>query len=91
MRSADLSGAVSGDRGRERVARSGIEDRSKTFIEMQELETGAWLGVIEDSELVEDHPEGYDEQRLGGGKLDARKRTTQWLGGWLTVSPRQAG
>jgi cobalamin biosynthesis protein CobT len=37
--------------------------RFKAFIEMQELETGAWRGVIEDGELVEEHPEDYDAQR----------------------------
>ena len=37
--------------------------RFKAFIEMQELETGAWRGVIEDGELVAEHPEDYDAQR----------------------------
>jgi len=37
--------------------------RFKAFIEMQELETGAWRGVIEDGELVEPHDESYDEER----------------------------
>jgi hypothetical protein len=30
---------------------------------MQELETGAWRGVIEDGELVEPHDDSYDEER----------------------------
>jgi uncharacterized membrane protein len=37
--------------------------RFKAFIEMAETETGAWRGVIEDGELVEPHPEDYDEER----------------------------
>ena len=37
--------------------------RYKAFIEMQELETGAWRGVIEDGEVVEPHDESYDEER----------------------------
>jgi uncharacterized membrane protein YgcG len=37
--------------------------RFKAFIEMQEIETGAWRGVIEDGELVEDHDDSYDEER----------------------------
>ena len=37
--------------------------RYKAFIEMQEIETGAWRGVIEDGELVEEHDESYDEGR----------------------------
>jgi uncharacterized membrane protein len=37
--------------------------RYKAFIEMQEVETGAWRGVIEDGELVEEHDPSYDEGR----------------------------
>jgi uncharacterized membrane protein len=37
--------------------------RYKAFVEMQEVETGAWRGVIEDGELVEDHDPSYDEGR----------------------------
>jgi hypothetical protein len=37
--------------------------RYKAFIEMQENETGAWRGVIEDGELVEEHDPSYDEGR----------------------------
>jgi uncharacterized membrane protein len=37
--------------------------RFKAFIEMQELETGAWRGVIEDGELVEEHDDSYDDER----------------------------
>ena len=37
--------------------------RFKAFIEMQELETGAWRGVIEDGEVVEPHDDSYDDER----------------------------
>jgi hypothetical protein len=37
-----------------RAARADLH-RFKAFIEMQDVETGAWRGVIEDGELVEDH------------------------------------
>ena len=43
--------------------------RFKAFIEMQELETGAWRGVIEDGELVEPHD---DELRRGARLLRGR-------------------
>ncbi|HEX2125540.1 MAG TPA: hypothetical protein VHF45_03135, partial [Thermoleophilaceae bacterium] len=45
-----------------RAARADLH-RFKAFIEMQEQETGAWRGRIEDGELVEDHPEDYDQGR----------------------------
>jgi len=52
-------------RGMRHVKRSIRSDlhRYKAFIEMQEIETGAWRGVIEDGELVQEHPEDYDEER----------------------------
>ncbi len=37
--------------------------RFKAFIEMQEMETGAWRGVIIDGEVVEPHDPEYDEER----------------------------
>jgi len=45
-----------------RTVRSELH-RFKAFIEMNEVETGAWRGVIEEGEVVEDHPEDYDEGR----------------------------
>jgi uncharacterized membrane protein len=51
-----------GARHVKRAARGDLH-RFKAFIEMQEQETGAWRGRIEDGELVEDHPEDYDEGR----------------------------
>jgi len=52
-------------RGMRHVKRAMRADmhRFKALIEMQELETGAWRGVIEDGELVEDHDPAYDEER----------------------------
>jgi uncharacterized membrane protein len=46
--------------------------RFKAFIEVQEMETGAWRGVIEDGELVEDHDESYDEERQYSGIEDVQ-------------------
>ena len=54
--------AARGMRHVKRAARADLH-RFKAFIEMNELETGAWRGVIEDGELVEEHDEAYDEQR----------------------------
>lgn len=48
-----------------RAARADLH-RFAAFIEMLENETGAWRGVIEDGELVEDHDPSYDEQREYG-------------------------
>ncbi len=57
-----LEKAARGMRHIKRAMRADLH-RFKAFIEMQELETGAWRGVIEDGELVEEHPEDYDSQR----------------------------
>jgi hypothetical protein len=57
-----LEKAARGMRHVKRAARGDLH-RFKAFIEMQEIETGAWRGVIEDGELVEEHPEEYDEER----------------------------
>jgi uncharacterized membrane protein len=54
--------AARGMRHVKRAARADLH-RFKAFIEMQELETGAWRGVIEEGELVEEHPDDYDEER----------------------------
>ena len=54
--------AARGMRHVKRAVRADLH-RFKAFIEMQELETGAWRGVIEDGELVEEHDESYDEER----------------------------
>src|SRR5918997_1647517 len=54
--------AARGMRHVKRAARADLH-RFKAFIEMQEVETGAWRGVIEEGELVEEHPEDYDEER----------------------------
>src|SRR3954464_7315656 len=54
--------AARGMRHIKRAARADLH-RFKAFIEMQENETGAWRGVIEDGELVEEHDPSYDEDR----------------------------
>ena len=54
--------AARGMRHVKRAARADLH-RFKAFIEMNELETGAWRGTIEDGELVEPHDERYDEDR----------------------------
>ncbi len=52
-------------RGARHVKRATRADlhRFVAFIETAEHETGAWRGVIEDGELVEEHDPSYDEQR----------------------------
>jgi uncharacterized membrane protein len=54
--------AARGMRHVKRAARADLH-RFKAFIEMQEIETGAWRGVIEDGELVEEHDDSYDDER----------------------------
>jgi uncharacterized membrane protein len=54
--------AARGMRHVKRAVRADLH-RFKAFIEMQEIETGAWRGVIEDGELVEPHDDSYDEER----------------------------
>jgi uncharacterized membrane protein len=52
-------------RGMRHVKRAVRADmaRFKAFIEMQEVETGAWRGVIHDGEVVKQHDPKYDRQR----------------------------
>jgi uncharacterized membrane protein len=57
-----LEKAARGMRHIKRAVRADLA-RYKAFIEMQEHETGAWRGVIEDGELVEPHDPEYDEYR----------------------------
>jgi len=57
-----LEKAARGLRHVKRAARADLH-RFKAFIEMQDAETGAWRGVIEDGEVVEDHDSSYDKQR----------------------------
>ena len=54
--------AARGMRHVKRAARADLH-RFKAFIEMAEQETGAWRGVIEDGELIEEHDPSYDEER----------------------------
>jgi uncharacterized membrane protein YgcG len=57
-----LEKAARGMRLVKRAVRGDLH-RFKAFIEMAEHETGAWRGVIEDGEVVEDHDPSYDEAR----------------------------
>ncbi len=65
--------AARGMRHVKRAVRADLH-RYKAFIEMQELETGAWRGVIEDGELVEPHDDAYDEERDYSDVEDAQGR-----------------
>jgi hypothetical protein len=57
-----LEKAARGMRHVKRAARADLH-RFKALIEMSGQETGAWRGVIEDGELVEEHDPSYDEER----------------------------
>jgi uncharacterized membrane protein len=57
-----LEKAARGMRHMKRAMRADLH-RFKAFIEMQEMETGAWRGVIEEGELVEEHDDSYDDER----------------------------
>jgi uncharacterized membrane protein len=57
-----LEKAARGMRHIKRAVRADLA-RFKAFIEMQEVETGAWRGVIHDGELVKDHDPKYDKGR----------------------------
>jgi uncharacterized membrane protein YgcG len=57
-----LEKAARGMRHIKRAARGDLH-RFKALIELSDQETGAWRGVIEDGELVEEHDPSYDEQR----------------------------
>jgi uncharacterized membrane protein len=57
-----LEKAARGMRFVKRAVRADLA-RFKAFVEMQEVETGAWRGVIHDGELAEEHDRKYDRQR----------------------------
>ena len=57
-----LEKAARGLRHVKRAARGDLH-RFKAFIEVQEVETGAWRGVIEKGKVVEDHDSSYDKNR----------------------------
>ena len=67
--------AARGMRHVKRAVRADLH-RFKAFIEMQELETGAWRGVIEDGELVDEHDDSYDEERDYSDVEDAQEGKT---------------
>ena len=54
--------AARGMRHVKRAVRADLA-RFKAFIEMQEVETGAWRGVIHDGEVVKGHSSSYDRER----------------------------
>jgi uncharacterized membrane protein len=54
--------AARGMRHLKRAVRADLA-RFKAFMEMQEVETGAWRGVIHDGEVVKQHPRSYDRGR----------------------------
>jgi uncharacterized membrane protein len=68
--------AARGMRHVKRAVRADLH-RFKAFIEMQELETGAWRGVIEDGELVEPHDDSYDEERDYSDIEEAREEESE--------------
>ena len=68
--------AARGMRHVKRAVRADLH-RYKAFIEMQELETGAWRGVIVEGELVEPHDESYDEERDYSDIEDAKAEGDQ--------------
>jgi uncharacterized membrane protein len=63
-----LEKAARGMRHVKRAARADLH-RFKAFIEMSERETGAWRGVIEDGEVVEEQPKA---KRSGTPKRQSR-------------------
>ncbi|MBS1870795.1 MAG: SRPBCC family protein [Actinobacteria bacterium] len=54
--------AARGMRHVKRAVRADLA-RFKAFIELQEIETGAWRGTIHDGEVVEQHERSYDRGR----------------------------
>jgi uncharacterized membrane protein len=65
--------AARGMRHVKRAVRADLA-RFKAFIEMQEVESGAWRGTIHDGEVVEQHPRSYDRGREYAGVEDIHDR-----------------
>jgi uncharacterized membrane protein len=57
-----LEKAARGLRHVKRAVRGDLH-RFKAFVEVQEVETGAWRGVIENGKVVQDHDRSYDKGR----------------------------
>ena len=55
--------AARGMRHVKRAVRARPRPRLKAFVEMQEVEPGAWRGVIADGEVKKEHPSSYDKGR----------------------------
>jgi uncharacterized membrane protein len=83
-----LEKAARGMRNIKRAMRADLH-RFKAYIEMQEIETGAWRGVIEEGELVEEHPEDYDSQREYSDVEDARPEQGDEEGPGDAEEPRE--
>lgn len=69
--------AARGMRHVKRAVRADLA-RFKAFIEMQEVETGAWRGVIHDGELVEDHDKDQGSKQSSSrrsGSSSSKRRT----------------
>jgi uncharacterized membrane protein len=78
-----LEKAARGMRHVKRAARADLH-RFKAFVEMSEQETGAWRGVIENGEVVEEHDKSYDRKReyadldaLIKGEQETSERSTR--------------
>jgi uncharacterized membrane protein len=88
-----LEKAARGMRHVKRAVRADLH-RFKAYIEMEEQETGAWRGVIEEGELVEAHPQEYDQQReysdraSRDGRGGSRKTSKRRSGGKASQSSR---
>jgi uncharacterized membrane protein len=65
--------AARGMRHVKRAVRADLH-RFKAFIEMQELETGAWRGVIEDGELVEPHHDSAKDETSAESRPERAQR-----------------
>ncbi len=81
-----------GARHIKRAARGDMH-RFKAFIEMQGQESGAWRGVIEDGEVVEQHDSSYDEGREyfdsdAGGAGKSKSRSGSRSGGQRSTRSR---
>jgi len=67
--------AARGMRHVKRAVRGDLK-RFKAFIELQEIESGAWRGTIHDGELVESHDSGYDRGREYANADDLQDRSS---------------
>jgi uncharacterized membrane protein len=71
--------AARGMRHVKRAVRADLA-RFKAFIEMQEVETGAWRGVIHDGELVKGHDEKASKQKQSSSRRSGSGSTKRRSG-----------